>query len=571
MRILFLCHAFNSLSQRLYLELEALGHEVSVELDVSDTMTVQAVELFRPHLVVAPFLKRAIPAAVWRAVPCFVVHPGVPGDRGPSALDWALLEGEATWGVTVLQATAEMDAGPVWASAEFPMREATKTSLYRHEVTEAAVVAVRTAVERFAAGGFTPLAQDDPAVRLRGHVRPALPQARRAVHWATDDTATVLRKIRGADGLPGVRDRLGGRTVYLHDARPEGTLRGRPGELLARSGPAVCRATTDGAVWLGHLRDPAAAFPFKLPAVRVLGEAAADLPEVAPGPATGYRDIVYHRRGPVGYIHFDFYNGAMGVDACRRLRAAYRDALEDDVRVVVLMGGEDFWSNGMDLNLIEAAESPPEESWANINAMNDLAREIITAKDRLTVAALGANAGAGGVFLSRAADRVWARRGVVLNPHYKDMGNLYGSEYWTYLLPRYAGEENARRISRARLPVGVHEALELGLVDRVLRGPPEEFRFGVQRRALELANAPDLPALLEAKAERRRRDEAERPLEDYRAAELAHMRLNFFGFDPSYHVARYNFVHKVPKAHTPLTIARHRRRDWRPPGRREAS
>jgi putative two-component system hydrogenase maturation factor HypX/HoxX len=38
------------------------------------------------------------------------------------------------------------------------------------------------------------------------------------------------------------------------------------------------------------------------------------------------------------------------------------------------------------------------------------------------------------------------------------------------------------------------------------------------------------------------------------------MRLNFYGFDPSYHVARYNFVYKVPKSRTPLTIARHRRK-----------
>ena len=32
-----------------------------------------------------------------------------------------------------------MDAGDIWASVEFPMREATKASLYRNEVTEGAV------------------------------------------------------------------------------------------------------------------------------------------------------------------------------------------------------------------------------------------------------------------------------------------------------------------------------------------------------------------------------------------------------------------------------------------------
>jgi hypothetical protein len=40
------------------------------------------------------------------------------------------------------------------------------------------------------------------------------------------------------------------------------------------------------------------------------------------------------------------------------------------------------------------------------------------------------------------------------------------------------------------------------------------------------------------------------------------MKLNFYGFDPSYHVARYHFVHKVPHAWTPLHLARHRRNQW---------
>jgi len=37
------------------------------------------------------------------------------------------------------------------------------------------------------------------------------------------------------------------------------------------------------------------------------------------------------------------------------------------------------------------------------------------------------------------------------------------------------------------------------------------------------------------------------------------MQLNFYGFDPSYHVARYHFAHKLPHAWTPLYLARHRR------------
>jgi enoyl-CoA hydratase/carnithine racemase len=38
MRILFLTRSFNSLAQRLYLDLTALGHEVAVELDIADSV-----------------------------------------------------------------------------------------------------------------------------------------------------------------------------------------------------------------------------------------------------------------------------------------------------------------------------------------------------------------------------------------------------------------------------------------------------------------------------------------------------------------------------------------------------
>ncbi len=559
MRILFLTHAFNSLTQRLYVELLELGHDISVELDINDQIAIEAVQLYQPDLIIAPFLKRAIPPEIWQQHVCLVVHPGIRGDRGPSALDWAILNRESRWGVTVLQANAEMDAGDIWASAEFHRRAASKASLYRNEVTDAAVRAVLLAVERFQSGDYRPEPLDYSDPQVRGQLRPRLTQAERAIDWRTDDTLTVLRKIRSADGFPGVRDRLAGRELLLYDTHPEGSLKGEPGALIARCGPAVCRATVDGAVWIGHLRDRHAEHPFKLPATRVIADAIQELPEIVADRHSGYRDIWYEEQGAVGYLHFPFYNGAMGTEQCTRLRAAYVQARRRDTRVIVLMGGPDFWSNGMHLNLIEAAESAADESWQNINAMDDLAREIIATRTHLTVAALQGNAGAGGVFLARAADEVWARRGVVLNPHYKDMGNLYGSEYWTYLMPRYAGTENAERIARARLPMGVREARSLGLVDASFGRAVEAFAAECRERATSLAGVPAYAARLEYKNKRRDADEHNKPLEKYREEELAQMYRNFYGFDPSYHVARYNFVYKVPKSRTPLTIAHHRR------------
>ena len=535
-------------------ELTERGHTLTVEYDVNDAITREAVALFEPDIVLAPFLKRAIPADVWQKRRCLIVHPGPIGDRGPSALDWAVLEGAPKWGVTVIEAVAEFDAGPVWASAHFPMRAGTKSSLYRREVTEAAVTAVLTALDRIEAGTFVPSRPAPCATTIRGRTRPPCRQADRAINWEIDATETVLRKIRSADGTPGVRDSLFGQPVRLFDAHPDltGQLSGPPGAPVARSGGAIARATRDGAVWIGHVRteQPLA---LKLPAAQVFAGEIAGLPERG-GPCP----IRYEERGTVGLLHFDFYNGAMSTAQCEALRRAYADARARPTRALVLLGGADYWSNGLHLGVIESADSPADESWRNINAIDDFARDVICTTDRLVIAVMRGNAGAGGVFLALAADEVWSCESVVLNPHYKDMGNLYGSEYWTYLLPRRVAADDVARVMSARLPMGAAAALRIDLIDRILSEAARDDIVRIAALAQTLASDSGFAARIAAKQVRRAADEIARPLDAYRTDELARMRLNFYGFDPSYHVARYNFIHKIPKSRTPLTLARHR-------------
>ncbi|MFW5331742.1 enoyl-CoA hydratase-related protein [Hydrogenophaga sp. ZJX-1] len=600
LRILLLCHSFNSLTQRLFAELRAAGHTLSVELDIADSVTEEAVALFRPDLVLAPFLKRRIPATVWSRVTCLVVHPGPPGDQGPSALDWAVWRGEPHWGVTVLQANGEFDAGPVWAHASFDMRPATKGSLYRREVTQAALQATLAAVQRFAGGEreapplrfaagppqgeSAPSGGSDPrSGGAWGHGwQPLLRQSERAIDWAADSTATVLAKLRSGDGQPGVLDALWGQPCYLGDAHPASVATmaefsdGEPGALLAVRDGALLRRTVDGGVWIGQARrvDPPDTDPahrsFKRVAADVFATEAAGLPQrPAPlkRPDDEWGELRYTEHGPegarVGCLSFDFYNGAMSAARCERLRAALLQVRERDTQVLLLLGGEGFFSNGIDLNSIEAAahlpgDSAADASWRNIQAMNDVALGVLQTTDRLTVSVLRGNAGAGGAFLALAADQVWAHGSVVLNPHYKNMGNLYGSEYWTYLLPRRLGEAGAKDLMGQRLPLLAAEALRIGLIDHSDEGPREGLEERCLERALALAASYNHSEALAAKQARRAQDEARRPLALYREQELARMHRNFYGFDPSYHVARHHFVHKQPHAWTPRHLAVHR-------------
>lgn len=558
MRILLLSNAYNSLTQHAHVELKARGHTVEAAAVATSAQMSQAAEHSQPELILCPMLTRVIPKDLWEKYPCLIVHPGIVGDRGGSSLDWAILNQEPEWGVTVVQAAEQMDAGAIWAACRCRMREASKSSLYRDEISAAAVKAMLIAVTRFEGGLHVPAVLDYLRSGVKGRYRPLIKAQNRQIDWACDSVATILRKIRSADGVPGVLDEIAGEPVYLYGAHPEGRLVGKPGTLLAQRHGAICRAAVDGAVWISHLKRAGGAEGeyFKLPATQVLGEKLDGVPELplpfdAVVPFRTYRDVWYEEQNQVGYVNFCFYNGAMGTDHCRRLAQAVMHARRRPIKVLVLSGGRDFWSNGIHLNLIEAAQDPAEESWRNILAMDDLVEAILTATDQLTIAALYGSAGAGGVMLALAADWVLAREGIVLNPHYQGMGGLYGSEYWTYSLPKRVGKEKALELTEQCLPIGVHEARAIGLIDDVLLRDDQgdffpQFRSQIKRLAEQLAASPRHALEVARKRAIRAQDEQCKPLEQYRLEELARMQENFFGADQSYHLARSAFVRKQP-------------------------
>jgi putative two-component system hydrogenase maturation factor HypX/HoxX len=380
----------------------------------------------------------------------------------------------------------------------------------------------------------------------------------RAIEWGSDRTERVLRKIRTGDSHPGVLDTITGKRFHLFGGHPEATLRGRPGEVLARRDGAICRATVDGAVWITHLKrqDSASERHFKLPATRALARAGVelDVPEIgiavdAPIPEDHtYREIAYHEHAGVGYLRFAFYNGAMSTSQCARLREAYAHArAQPRTKVIVLLGGDDYFSNGIHLNQIEAAEDPAAESWRNLHAIDDLVKDIVETDSHLVISAMGGDAAAGGVPLALAADYVLAREDIVLNPYYQHMGGLYGSEYWTYLLPRRVGPSVAARLTGPPFrAIGTSEAVRIGLLDAAFGVDLDDFRARTVRFAERAAHdGLHQPRLLD-KRRRRANDERIKPLAAYRQEELARCHDCFFGSDSGYHEARRRFVYKLP-------------------------
>ena len=561
LNILFFSNKHNILSQRIALELTKRQHNISVNEINDPAEMIQLAEQAKPDLILCPYLTKRIPKKVFSnpRTPCWIVHPGIEGDRGATSIDWALYDKEDEWGVSILQAAEEMDTGDIWSTKNFAIRRRdintlTKFSLYVNEVTQTAVKAVLEAIENLLEGR-TPRPLDYSSPHVRGTVRPNMIKDDRTITWEmpADEVACQIRMSDSSPGALGyfrineeAKDWEWTKAFRVFGAHLEkGRLRflpGKPGEILGQRHESLLVKCGRGAVWVSHLKKD----KLKLPATMWLKTNAPTIQDEATLPMpygshpNTFQDI-WTSITPDGvcFVHFDFYNGAMSTNQCKRLISVLQQVEENDsCKVIVLMGGNDVFSNGIHLNVIEAAQDPAEESWNNINAINDVVRCIFTSK-KITFSALRGNAGAGGVMMALASDFAFAREGTILNPHYKKM-KLFGSEYHTYFLPKRVGEKKASELLSNAEPIMACEAAENGLLDGCVGDSTKEFESWVKHDASFLARSPLRMYFAREKNKKASKKVTEK-IEACRTNELLMMAKNFQ--DPEYHQARKNFVY----------------------------
>lgn len=200
--------------------------------------------------------------------------------------------------------------------------------------------------------------------------------------------------------------------------------------------------------------------------------------------------MTFERKGEIGVLGFDFYNGAMSSEQCGRLKSALLSVKEEKgIKVLILKGSGRNWSNGIHLNVIENAADPAAEAMRNIRAINEVVKTIYSMKDKVTVSAMQASAGAGGVYLALATDLTFAREAIVLNPHYKNMG-LFGSELQTLTAARKFGFAILSHMKDSAQPMLVSEAQQLKVLNTLQLREGETFLDAVLRKAEELVADP---------------------------------------------------------------------------------
>lgn len=546
MKILLIISSFNSLSQSVYCKLQELEHKVFIKFAISKELMIEAVQEINPDIVFCPFLKQFIPSEIFENYPTFVLHPGIIGDRGHNSLDNAINDEVKQWGVVILKANEVLDGGDIYAQSNFIMREeSSKASIYRNEVTQSTLKALEQFLQNYQNKDFIPTKQ------ILNPIHKNLSQENRKINWQKDNTKQILKKINMSDSTPGVKDEILGVECYLFSAFIEDTLRGETKEILAKRDGAICIGTIDGAIWISQIQELGS---FKLPATYVLkdkikGIEEKRIPLVIEDERKSFYELRVQRKDEIAYLYFNFHNGAMTSTQCIKLKYAI-EYLKEECKVLVLMGADDFFSNGIHLNILEDSKKQGEDGWSNINAMNEAVKAVLLCDEIITVASFNKNSGAGGVFLGLACDYAISSENTIFNPHYKTLG-LSGSEYHTFILPKRVGQTKSKELLENCLPINANYAKKINMIDEVY--PFEDYQEKLEIFCENLLKNEDT---FEEFIDRKKDFlEQELPLmEECKEKELQIMYDEFWQKSSSFHTLRYDFVHKIKPKNTPKRL-----------------
>ncbi|VAY87923.1 Hydrogenase assembly protein HoxX [hydrothermal vent metagenome] len=543
MKITLLITTFNAISQSYYCILKEKNHQVDIVYAISDKQMYDEIKAFNPDIIICPYLKKFVPSNIYSVYDTFILHPGIIGDKGAYSIDNALRNKRETWGVVILKANGDYDDGDIYASVDFNLRTTTKSSIYRNETLNASIEALDILLANLEDKSFIPTKQQNTNMHLQ------LTQDIRKINWQNDTTQEIIDKINYSDSYPGVLDEIMGIKCYLFGVFKEERLKSeKPKQILAKRDGAICISTIDGSLWISHLKEINS---FKLPATYVLKDKLKGIKEdrvplIFDKSYSTFYELSCDIKDDIAYLHFNFLNGAFRAEQCIRLKYAF-EYLKEKVKVVVLMGGADFFSNGINLNILEDSKKSGEDGWSNINAINDLVYSIISANEVITVASVKKNAGAGGVFLALACDYVVASQNTIFNPHYKTLG-LSGSEYHSYTLSKRVGDDIARRLLEDCLPTMAQKAKQINMIDEVF--DIDSYQNDLENYCQDLISDED------------KYDDFLYDKEDYleenitkinqcKNKEIKIMYDEFWNKDSIFHKLRYDFVYKICPLQTP--------------------
>ncbi|KAG8427580.1 RNA polymerase II C-terminal domain kinase beta subunit [Metarhizium acridum] len=178
---------------------------------------IEAADLVKPHLIICPFLTSLVPQQVYETYLTLIVHPGPPGDAGPSALDWMLMGDDGTVADSQ-QLLRDNRFNPRRVFGIYPLGAPLSPPTTPKPDGTSSSVAGDTSPGLSADKEFAQLSvtTSEPFLGGKTHHRPLLKASDRHFDIRKHTASTISRRIRSADSQPGCLSDLFGPKLYLY-------------------------------------------------------------------------------------------------------------------------------------------------------------------------------------------------------------------------------------------------------------------------------------------------------------------------------------------------------------------
>jgi methionyl-tRNA formyltransferase len=210
---------------------------------VREPASIEAVRAMRPEVIVVAAYGQILPKELL-TLPrygCVNIHASLlPAYRGAAPINWAIINGEARTGITIMQMDEGLDTGAVLVQESIPIDPRDTAGTLTEKLSELGSWLIVDSLSRIE-GGVLPAVPQDPA---RATMAPLLKKEDGLIDW-TMAAEKLHNRVRGLSPWPGAYSFLDGRLIKVLETEvAEGA--GDPGALYEQGGDDLVVGTGTG-------------------------------------------------------------------------------------------------------------------------------------------------------------------------------------------------------------------------------------------------------------------------------------------------------------------------------------
>ncbi|MBW6485921.1 MAG: methionyl-tRNA formyltransferase [Syntrophobacterales bacterium] len=230
-----------------------LGLPLIQTKNVKDKSFLETFKSLAPEMAIVAAFGQILPKPILYDTPrgCINIHPSLlPKYRGAAPINWTIINGEKTTGVTIMKLDTGIDSGDILLQEETPIGENENFGELHRRLAEMGAKLLLKTISLSLTGNLHPQRQDHSLATFA----PPLGRELGLINWE-DDCQKIARLIRGLSPTPCAYTFFHQKKLKIFSATAKTAPTSEaPGVIIGKRDGALCIAAANGCVYLTDLQ-----------------------------------------------------------------------------------------------------------------------------------------------------------------------------------------------------------------------------------------------------------------------------------------------------------------------------